>query len=723
MKTLDRGDFLRASGALVVSFATMGQSPLPKATPVAEANGRVAPPTYPHIDSWLAVTPDGNVQLYYGKVELGTGIETAISQLVADEMRLPVDRISVVPADTTRSTNQGYTSGSQSLATGATPVRQAAAAAYQTLLSMAATKLGIDPSACVARDGVITAASAPGKSATYRELIGGRAIPGDIPANAAPDKTFAYVATGKPVPRVDIPAKVAGTFAYIQNMRVPDMLHGRIVRPPSIGAVATHIDKSGLSKIPETIDVVSDGGFVGVVAKTEWHAIQAARALKVSWSGGTALPATPDALYAAIRTAPNTSRVLRDKGTPDAALKRGKALSATYEWPYQNHGAIGPSCAIADVRANDATVYSGTQGVFPLRGALAQLLHWNEDQVRVVYFEGSGCYGHNGADDVAADAVLLSRAVKRPVRVQWMRADEHQWEPKGPGMVMDVSASLDAAKKIDGWRFEVWTPSHATRPDSKAGNLLAGRLTGAPKASTVFIGGDRNARTNYNLPNERVTINDQTTAIVQQSALRGLGGMQNAFANESFIDELAHAAGMDPIAFRLQHLSDPDHIAVMNAIAPFYAPGRGFAFVQYQNVEAIVAAVAEVSVDRKTGVVRVQHIHIAHECGLIVNPDGLRNQIEGNVIQATSRTLKEAVAMNRTHITDTDWESYPILRFSEVPNVSITLLERRSKIWGAGEATGTAVAPAIANAIFAQTGVRLRRIPFTPAAVKAALKA
>jgi len=724
MNAIDRADFLRTSGALVVSFATMGQAPAPAPTlsAVVEQNGRLAPPAIPHVDSWLSIGPSGSVHLYYGKVELGTGIDTAIAQLVADELRLPVERIIVIAADTARSPNQGYTSGSQSLATGSVPVRQAAAAAYQTLLAMAATQLGVDASTCVARDGVVTAAGAPGKRMTYGELIGGRPIPGDIPASAPHDAAFAYVATGRSVPRVDIPAKIAGTYAYMQNLRIPGMLHGRVVRPPSAGATAVHVDQSALSSIPEKITVVTDGGFVGVVARSEWHAIRAARDLKVTWTGGTAYPATPAALYAAVRAIASTPRVLREKGTADAALARGRAFHATYEWPYQNHGAIGPSCAIADVRTNDATIYSQTQGVFPLRGALAQLLHWNDDQVRVVYFEGSGCYGHNGADDAAADAALLSRAVKHPVRVQWMRADEHIWEPKGPAMVVDLSASLDTDGRIDGWRYDGWSPTHATRPDSKAGNLLAGQLTGAPKASVVFVGSDRNARTNYTFTNERVIMNDQLTAVLRQSALRGLGGTQNTFANESFIDELAHAAGIDPVAFRRRHLDDPDQLAVLEAIAPSYAPGRGFAFCQYENVQAIVAAVAEVQVDKKTGIVQVKHIHIAHECGLIVNPDGLRNQIEGNVVQATSRALKEAVLLDGHRVTTTDWESYPILRFPEVPDVTVTLLERRkNKIWGAGEATTVVIAPAIANAIFATTGARLRRAPFTPAAIKAAL--
>jgi CO/xanthine dehydrogenase Mo-binding subunit len=416
---------------------------------------------------------------------------------------------------------------------------------------------------------------------------------------------------------------------------------------------------------------------------------------------------------------------LAKTGDVEAVLAASKsAVHARYEWPYQSHGSIGPSCGVADVRDGGATVWSATQGVFPLRGAIAELLQLPPDKVKVVYAEGAGCYGHNGADDVAASAALISQQIGKPVRLQYMRGDETGWDPKGPAMVHEMRGALDAQGKIAAWDARIWSPTHSGRPDAKAGNTLPGMLVGLPIPPPSFIGGDRDGLTNYELPTQRVTIVDQERAIIRQSAMRGLGGTQNTFANESFVDELAHATGVDPIAFRKRHLTDPRALAVIDAVAPQYKPGRGVAFVHYENTEALVAAVVDLTVDKGTGEVRVNHVWIGHDCGVIVNPDGLRNQIEGNVIQATSRALREAVHFDGASVASVDWASYPILRFEEIPEVTITLIDRpNEKLVGAGEAATTVMAPAIANAIFAQTGKRLRRVPFTPDAVLAALKA
>ncbi len=423
-----------------------------------------------------------------------------------------------------------------------------------------------------------------------------------------------------------------------------------------------------------------------------------------------------------MRKTAGTDRALRadDVGPLIDGAKRG--LSATYDWPFQAHGSIGPSAAVADVRAGGVTVWSGTQGVFPLRGALAQLLGVPGETVRVIYAEASGCYGHNGADDAAAAAALISQAVHAPVRVQYSRQDENGWDPKGPAMVMQVRAALDGAGTIAAWDYHVWTPTHNARPDGRAANLLPGRLAHVPPAPVSYVGGDRNAPNNYAIPKQRITITDQPSALLRQSALRGLGGTQNTFANESFVDELAHLAGADPLDFRLRHLRDARSRAVLEALRGDFRRGRGVAFVHYENTEARVAAVADCSVDRKTGVVRLNHVWVAHDCGLVVNPDGLRNQIEGNVLQAASRALKEQVTFADGRVTSVDWVSYPILTFAEVPEVTIRLLDRpNEKLVGAGEATTTVIAPALANAVFAQTGVRLRSVPFTPQAVLAAL--
>jgi CO/xanthine dehydrogenase Mo-binding subunit len=419
-----------------------------------------------------------------------------------------------------------------------------------------------------------------------------------------------------------------------------------------------------------------------------------------------------------------------------------KTLQATYQQPYQAHAAIGPSCAVADVNGGSATIYSSTQGVYPLRGALAQLLNLPDNQVRVIYQEGAGCYGHNGFDDVAADAALLSQAVGKPVRVQWMRQDEFALEPKGPAMVMQVKAGLDGQGNVVAWDYQVWTPTHSTRPGGQAGNLNAGRLIQppAPAAKNPPVGGDRNAPVNYNFANRRAIAHwlTEQASPLRPSALRSLGGFANTFANESFMDELAAATGQDAVAFRLKHLTDPRAIAVVQAAAKLAnwqtrpspakasgggtTSGRGIAFVRYENNLTYVACVAEVTVDRSAGRVMVQRLSVAHDCGLIVNPNGLQNQIEGNCLQATSRALKEQISFDQNGVTSLDWRGYPILTFPEVPDVQIQLLDHPDQpAWGAGEPTTEVVPAAIANAIFDATGARVRTVPMTSERVKAAL--
>jgi CO/xanthine dehydrogenase Mo-binding subunit len=416
---------------------------------------------------------------------------------------------------------------------------------------------------------------------------------------------------------------------------------------------------------------------------------------------------------------------------PQSAIATAaKRIEATYYWPYQSHGSIGPSCAVADVSGSRATIWSATQGVYELRGAIAELLNLPDDAVQVNYIEGAGCYGHNGADDAAADAALISREIGKPVRVQWMRSDEHVWDPKGPAMVMRVRAGLSADGKIAGLTYDVWTPSHSTRPSNHAQNLLAYQLWHYVKPlAGPGIGGDRNALTNYVIPRQRISVH-WVPSVLRQSALRSLGGAANTFANESFMDELALAAAADPIEFRLRHLSDERARDVIEAVARLAhwqpgkargrtaqgaAGGRGVAFAQYENHGAYVAAVADCEITSNQAI-RVRDIYVAHDCGLIVNPNGLRNQIEGNAIQAASRALLEEVRLQGDRVISVDWASYPILRFGDVPSVNVTLLERSAtKPVGAGEATTVVIAPAIANAVFAATGKRLRRVPLAAA--------
>jgi CO/xanthine dehydrogenase Mo-binding subunit len=706
-----RARFLQTSGAIVVAFSL----------PVMHACAPTDP--YPDVDSWLAIDGNGDVTVSWGKVELGTGIDTAITQLVADELYVPFARVRLAGV-TTGNPNQGYTAGSESLSVGAVAVRQAAAVARGVLLSLAAERFGVASGDLRTGDGFVYVATESKRRIGYGDLIGGRRLNERVTANPPMRAQTSDRVSGTSVPRIDIPPKLNGTFSYVVDVTLPGMLHGRVVYPVQTGATLKSYDESSLRDIPESIRVVRKGNFLGVVATDEWHAIRAAQELRVSWSGGQTLPAMTQ-LADVVRSTPGTDRTVINLGDVDAALKSAtKTVRAEYGWPFQSHGSIGPSCGVADVKNGGATIWSSTQGVFPLRGAIAEALELPVDAVRVIYVEGSGCYGHNGSDDAATAAALLSQSVGWPVRVQYMRADETRFDPKGPAMVNSLQGALSADGAIETWDLHIWSPTHNGRPDGRAGNTLPGMLAGAPAPPIRWIGGDLSAPNNYRIPAQRITITDQRAALLRQSALRTLGGAQNTFANESFIDELVHAAGANPIDFRLRHLDDDRAKAVLEALRGDYQKGRGVAFVHYENTQAIVAAVADVSVDRKTGTVRVNHLWIAHDCGFVVNPNGLRNQIEGNALQATSRALLEQVTFDCTHVTSVDWVTYPILRFNDVPEVTIHVIDRPDqRIAGAGEATTAVIAPAIANAIFAQTGARLRTVPFTPSALKRALTA
>ena len=741
MTPLARRAFLARTGTLVVGFTLPGLRALaqtPPTKPAGPSASETNPVTGPHlpdnVDAWLTVAHDGTVTVKFGKVELGTGISTAIAQIVADELDVAVEHVRVADADTSGTPDQGYTAGSASLSAGAIPVRQAAAEARLALLALGATHFAVDAAQLHTADGVV-GVRGDARTVGYGDLLAGKTIDRTIDAAVAVKSPDAYRVVGRSVQRVDLPGKVYGNYAYLQNVRVPGMLHGRVIRPATVGASLVSVDESGLARLPG-VRVVKRDAFLGVVAPTEWGAVQAMRAIKATWTGG-GLPAAADLATAVRSVAVVSEKTIADTG--DVTSLGSDALTATYVWPYQTHGSIGPSCAVADVRDGRATVWSSTQGVFFLRGAIAQLLELPAASVRVRYVEGSGCYGHNGADDCAADAALLSQVAGAPVRVQYMRDQEHAWDPKGAAMVITHVAALDAARaRVAAWRSDVWSPSHSTRPQGEVGNLLTGKLINAPPPKLTFVGGDRDAKIDYHVPNYRVTMHNLQDGVLHSSAMRGLGGTQNTFANESFFDELAHAAGADPLAFRLTHMaSDQRALDVLQRVAALasWQPrpagararsgtlhGRGIAFVRYENTEAYVAAVADVAVNATTGAVRVSRIAIAHDCGLIVNPDGLRNQIEGNSIQALSRTLKERVTYDRTHVTSIDWKTYPILRFSEVPTVEIALIDRpHEPIKGAGEASTTVIAPAVGNAIFDATGVRLREVPFSPDRVLAAL--
>jgi len=727
--TLSRRDFLKDTGVLAIGFS------LSRSRVLNAAAGHVAAhaPLATQLDSWLVVAADGTITVFSGKVELGTGVSTALRQIVAEELDAPFDRIAWVQGDSERTVDQGSTVGSQSVKRGGAQLRQAAAEARAALLEMASSRLGAPIDSLVVANGVVSVRGGA-KSVTFAELIGGKRFERAVSGKAKTKAPNEYTIVGKPQPRVDMPAKMTGRHVYVHDVRVDGMVHGRVVRPATIGAKLLTVDDSGLRDIPGA-RVVRKGDFLGVVADREDDAIRAARTLKVTWSASETLPPV-DQLHETLIRIPATDRVVTDAGDVPASIARGaKTLKARYTWPFQMHGSIGASCAVADVKRDSATIWSSTQGAHTLKSAIAQLIGLPAEGVHVIWTEGSGCYGHNGSDDAAADAALLSQAIGKPVRLQWSRADEHGWEPKGVAMVMDVAASLDDGGRITGWDYAVFTPTHSSRPGSGAGgaaSFVAAQLTGATPASRPSLSGDRNARHTYSIPSTRVVAHLLQSAPLRTSSFRGLGSPQNSFANESFMDELARAAGADPIEFRLRHLGDPRAVAVVKSVAQLAkwepritnsknanvtagtpAHGRGMAFVQYEGTEAYVAAIVDVEVDLGAHTVRVTRAYVAHDCGLIVNPDGLRNQIEGNVIQGISRTLKEAVTFDRSRVTSVDWRSYPIITFAEVPeSIEIELIDHPElPSVGAGEAATSPIPGAIANAIFDATGKRLRDVP------------
>ncbi|RKF49901.1 molybdopterin cofactor-binding domain-containing protein [Paraburkholderia fungorum] len=743
-----RRRFLKLGGGLAISFAlplSLGWSALDVQAAGEAGTGSRDPGNAAktqdaaRVSAWLAIDTRGNVTLYAGKVELGTGVQTALAQLVAEELDVPVERVIVNMGDTSVAVNQGPTIGSLSMQVSTLPVRRAAATARAHIVAEASKVMGVPASQLATRDARVYESAGSGRTMAYRDLVPETwaTLPVDETVVMKEPRSFAVI--GKPVPRLELPAKVAGAHMYLQNVRLPGMAHARVIHPPLNGAVLAKVDRKSIADTPGLIDLVVKQNFVAVVCEQEFQAVSASRALSIEWTlPSNAIDST--AVYEAMHTEQGFDAELRKSGDADASFEQaGKRLSAIYRTPYQTHGSIGPSCGVADVKADFATIWSATQGSFPLRDAVAALIGMPKEKVRVVWTEGAGCYGHNGADDASAEAALISQALGRPVRVQWMRHDEHGWDPKCPAAEAQIKGSVGADGKIESWSYTISTPTHISRPMGSAGNLLPGRLMGLPP-KPVRVGGDHCARTLYHFPNERVAVRWLPDGPLRPSAMRGLGAVANTFANESFLDELAGLAGRDPLEFRIAHLSDERAIAVLQEVkkisnwsvrrapaARTDAPvreGVGVAFAELEPGGAYVASVCCVEVDVQSGETRVTRVFVAHDCGLIVNPDGLRNQIQGCVIQTLSRSLKEEVRFNQKEMLSLDWASYPIIRFSELPSeVTISLVNRvdRPPV-GAGEPTALTIAPAVGNAIFHATGVRLRKTPFTAAEFKAAQK-
>jgi CO/xanthine dehydrogenase Mo-binding subunit len=766
---LSRRGFLIGTGSLAVSFSLAPG--LVGNAPAAAAKSSGVRITAPESLAWLVLTRQ-TVTIHSGKVELGTGVRTALTQIVLEELHFASANVKYVQGDTATTPDQGNTAGSKTIQNGGPQLRQAAATAFQALLDLAARRLGAPRSRLRASDGVVTD-TGTGRTVSYAQLLDGpgTAMAADSAAPVAAPSTYEIV--GQPVPRAELPGKLTAQFRYVQDITVAGMLHGRVIRPSGRNASFGSFDSASLAKarsIPGFVRVVRQGNFVGVVAKTEWAAIQAAdpdTGLRVNWQDGQ--PLVPQAtLPEALRDPANHYRTVEEDNTGDvdAALATASVIHrASYFTPFQMHAAMGPSCSVADVRSKpnpdtgiQATIWSSSQNVGALRRTTAQLLGLDVSAVRVIYEEGAGCYGHNGADDVAADAALLSAAAGKPVRVQYSRQDEHGWEPLGPATAHDLQGGITDGEVV-AWEHVLCTPTHNSRPNGTPGTVVAGQLTGrlpAPLPTTAGNAGGRNAPVTYAFPNHRLLAklvrSFETTGansnapaaplryrFLRSTALRSLGGVANTFANESFLDELAAEAGVDPLELRLRSLDDPRAHAVVEALSDAWAGrpqggngmGAGIAFAQYETEYAYAAVYAEVGVDSSTGAVRVQRVLVAHDCGLVVNPDGLRNQIEGNVIQGISRALKEEVQFDTRGVTSVVWQQnssnptpqYPILRFSEVPSIeSILINHPEEPAWGAGEPAIVPVPAAIGNAIYAATGARLRQLPMTPGRVLSVLQ-
>jgi len=734
---LDRRHVLKGGGALIISFSLTRAFAQDQTVPAA------APPSppgslknSPYLDSWIRIDADGVITVFTGKAELGQGFKTAFQQIAAEELNVPFASLKVVTADTKLTANEGYTSGSHSMQDSGTAIQNAAAQARELLLAEAAKRLDVSIDTLQSEDGVVIAPD--GRRLSYGELVSGDMLHVQAqPSSKLKDPSTLKV-MGQSIPRVDIPAKVTGGVAYVQDLRLSGMVHARVVRPPSYGAQLVDCDVAAIEKMPGVVKVVRDGNFLAVVAAKEFQAIKAMNALAnaAKWQEVAQLPKLND-LPSVLTNLASQDSVIFQRSDPSVSGQR--TIEATYTRPYQSHGSVGPSCAVAQLADGAMTVWSHTQGVYPDRQAIADMLRMPSASIRVIHVEGSGCYGHNGADDAAADAAMIARALPGvPVRVQWTREQEHAWEPYGPAMVTRLKASLDAAGKIADWNFEVFSNTHSMRPGG-AGCLLAAQHmaqpVAVPPAKPIPLpegGGDRNAIPIYTFPNAHVVHHFIPTMPIRISAMRALGAYHNVFSIESFMDELAALAGVDPVEFRLNHLDDPRGRDVIEKAAQGFGwrkgqaasdRGFGFAFARYKNLAAYCAIASEVEVNRETGRARLVRAVAAVDSGQVVNPDGLINQIEGAIIQSTSWTLYESVTFDARRITSIDWQTYPILRFDAVPeSIEVHIINRPGKPFlGSGETGQGPAAASVANAIANATGIRLRDLPLTRKRIKDAI--
>jgi CO/xanthine dehydrogenase Mo-binding subunit len=727
---VSRRNFIQQMGFVTIGFSLIGAHCMGEVETASRLLQRPdgSSPDANKINAWLQILENGHIRILTGKMELGQGIEIAVRQIAAEELNTRLEMISVNLAETGITPDEGYTAGSRSIESSGMAIRNAAASARETILELAARKWGPSITPLELKDGMLIG---PDQKLSLYDLLEGRQLtkPVTKPSKYLGKTTRKFV--GKPIPRDEIEAMVRGSYTYVQDLRFPRMVHARVIRPAGYQATLVSVDESKLRQHPGFLKIVRKGNFLGVLAEKEYQAVQLKElaAGATVWASNEQLPKTGD-LRTFIKNLPAGIETHEDKGDLNAAMQGpGIKHKAGYFKPYIMHASTGPSCAVAVFENDQLSIWTHSQGVYPLRKTLSALLELPEDAIHIKGVPGSGCYGHNGADDAAAEAALMAMAFPgRHVRLQWTREDEHGWEPYGTAMAIELRAALDSNGMIQGWQYDLWSDGHSTRPDGNPDNLLPARYLdqghGAP--SIGFKGGAvRNSLPYYSLPNIKVQLHSFKGPL-RASSLRGLGAYANIFAIESFMDELAFKAKIDPLSFRLQHLEDErartclEHLkSNTSGLSLKAGEGLGYAFSRYKNSAAYCAVAAQVSALGEKGEVRVVKMWAVIDAGETINPDGLKNQTEGGMIQSASWALKEQVLFDRQHITSLDWNTYPILRFPEVPETQVEVIDRVDQPpLGAGEAAQGPATAAILNALFDATGVRIRELPVEKALLK-----
>jgi nicotinate dehydrogenase subunit B len=716
MPSINRRHFIQTAAGLSIGFTLFGCVPQTKESSVASAT---SPSTLPprdipegsQIDAWLQILEDGSVRVLTGKMELGQGLTVAMQQVAGEELNTPPEKIKIVLADTGLTQNEGYTAGSRSMERSAMQVRRAAAAAKAMLISVAAEQWSLPSEQIKLEDGQVVRLD-NNKKISFKNLLADRQLEGSITEDVVLKPKDQYEWVGRPISHPDLEKMVRGEALYVQDLRFPGMVHARVVKPKVYGAQLSNWPEE-VRQMPGVVKVIQNGSFLGVLAKEEFQAVKAMKTLEdgSKWNVDRPLPKV-DSWADYMEKAGGTSGL-----NPDS-----HDHFAVYSKPYTMHGSIGPSCAVALYEEGKLHIWSSTQGVYPLRSSISDLTGLEEANIRVSGVRGSGCYGHNGADDVAADAALLAIAYPgKHIRLQWQRENEHQWEPYGSAMRMELAANLTSDGKISSWDYHLWSDGHSTRPRGNAGNLVSSRYLEEPFAFNPGArvgGGTRNSEPYYDIPSANVQ-DHYVKGPLRVSALRGLGAYANIFAIESFMEELAEKAEKDPIDFRIQHSTDERSIAVLQKLKELTqnekageGEGIGFGFSRYKNTASYCAVAAKVKVDLDAQKVTPLKMWAVIDAGETINPDGIKNQTEGGLIQAASWTLKEEVLFEDDQITSKDWSGYPILRYDAVPETEVHIIDRPElPALGAGEAAQGPTGAAIANAVYAACGKRIRELP------------